>query len=98
MQSNPMFRTEHSRKVKALQTGIKADNKSNSKGDCSIHGDRANHNLRDCFVFQQYDYDARRKYAYENRRCFNCVGMHQARNCTNEDKCTICQGKHVPTG
>ena len=95
MQSNPMFRTEGTRTVKTLQTGIINDKKTNSKGDCSIHGDRSNHNLRDCLVFQQYDYDARRKYAYENRRCFNCVGMHQARNCTNENECTICQGNHI---
>ena len=63
--------------------------------NCTIHTQRSNHDLQDCMVFQGYDYEKRRKHAFENGHCFNCLGKHQARNCTSKVRCSECQGRHL---
>ena len=62
--------------------------------DCTIHPN-GNHNLQNCIIFRGYTYEKRRRHAFENRRCFNCLGKHQARNCDSQAKCFKCEGNHI---
>ena len=101
--SNPMFRKDINRGgPRVLLTQADGSNdqterepESQSVLTCSLHPNSNSHTLLECTTFINMTYEDRRKHAIENRLCFNCLGCHQSRACTANEKCEKCRGRHI---
>ena len=62
---------------------------------CSYHNSNS-HSISDCVIFSKLPYTERKRYAIDNKMCFNCLGNHKMSECSMRDKisCRVCAGKH----
>jgi len=61
---------------------------------CLVHGEN-NHSTLECHTFAKYDVQKRKKIAFDNRRCYNCLDKHKRTDCDFTGKCDLCGCKHL---
>ena len=63
-----------------------------SQHPCTYCGEP--HFIVACPSFKRLTEPMRRKFAMEKPLCYNCLGMHSAKNCKSQYRCKLCNGNH----
>ena len=65
-----------------------------AKQSCEYH-DTTTHSIINCKAFAKLPFVDRRKFAFDKKLCFSCLGNHMRSKCALEIKCLKCKGKHI---
>ena len=89
------FEVKHARNstVRALQTDTLKQNDS-SKPFCKFHN-KEGHNLENYRIFSKLSFNYKKKFVFESKLCFICLGEHIAAKYPSEIKCKVCGKRHV---
>ena len=82
--------THSKRSATAHQTSRKTTQDSRFHCDCC----NSNHFIITCPQFRDLMVADRRKVAIDKRRCYNCLGRHNVRQCKSTQKCIVCSERH----
>ena len=107
LQSNKNYETvsqsylQNKKPIKVLQTSVTEQAASKDyvqpndiTGDyCLFHKSKL-HSLENCNGFKKLDFPTRKKFIYDSKLCYVCLGHHRATNCTSDIKCSLCHKRH----
>ncbi|CAG7819094.1 unnamed protein product [Allacma fusca] len=60
---------------------------------CSYCG-KHDHRISKCGTFGSMSVNQRREWVRTNKRCYNCLGIHQVSDCAIERTCFVCRKRH----
>ena len=63
-----------------------------SQHPCTYCGEP--HFIVACTEFKRLNEQERRKFVMEKPLCYNCLGLHSAKNCKSQYRCKTCNGNH----
>ena len=103
--SPPKQSAAHSKPLKAYHTTSPTTGQSSQQDSrkvthspritqhpCSYCGEP--HYIVACPEFKRLNLQERRKFVMEKPLCYNCLGLHSAKNCKSKYKCKTCNGNH----
>ena len=81
------FQQDTKKKIRSFATGVDCNE---SCVMCSL-----NHDLDDCNLFLDLDYEEKRQFVFRQRICFSCFKPnHTSRTCQRKKTCKVCRGSH----